>query len=67
MADDSTYPLPFLGNSINDSWLYVTSDPFGAYSPYMHQDDRLSACGTTAGTYALLGNGDVDFKTQNTA
>ena len=65
--DDANCPLPFLGNQINTSWLYVSSDPFDTYSPYMHQDNRLSACGTTAGTYALFGSGDADLKTQSVA
>lgn len=50
---------------MNDAWLYVTTDPFGSYSPYMHRDDRLSAAGTTAGTYALFGTGDVDMRTED--
>lgn len=62
---DGTYDIPW-ANTMNDAWLYVTADPFANFSPYMHQDDRLSAAGTTAGTYALFGNGDVDMKTQDT-
>lgn len=31
----------------------------------MHRDDRLSAAGTTAGTYALFGNSDVDMQTED--
>lgn len=50
---------------MNKAWLYVTADPFGSYSPYMHRDDRLSAAGTTAGTYALFGTGDVDMRTED--
>lgn len=64
---DGTFALPDLGNVPNASWLYVTADPFGGYPAYMHRDDRLSAAGTTAGTYALFGDGDVDMKTQDTA
>lgn len=63
---DGTYDIPW-ANTMNDAWLYVAADPFGSYSPYMHRDDRLSAAGTTAGTYALFGNGDVDMKTQDVA
>lgn len=61
---DGTYDIPW-ANAMNDAWLYVTADPFANFSPYMHRDDRLSAAGTTAGTYALFGNGDVDMKTQD--
>lgn len=63
---NGNYTIPW-GSTMNDAWLYVSSNPFANYSPYMHQDDRLSAAGTTAGTYALFGNGDVDLKTQDFA
>lgn len=63
---NGNYAIPW-GSTMNDAWLYVSSNPFTNYSPYMHQDDRLSAVGTTAGTYALFGNGDVDLKTQDFA
>lgn len=63
---DGTFDIPW-GSTMNDAWLYVSSNPFDNYSPYMHQDDRLSAAGTTAGTYALFGNGDVNMKTQDFA
>ena len=50
---------------MNKAWLYVTADPFGSYSPYMHRDDQLSTAGTTTGTYALFGTGDVDMRTED--
>lgn len=63
---NGNYTIPW-GSTMNDAWLYISSNPFDNYSPYMHQDNRLSAAGTTAGTYALFGNGDVDMKTQDFA
>ena len=58
---NGTYDIPYAA-SFNDSWTYLDQDPFSGHSPYMHKDDRLSAAGTTAGTYALFGQPDVDMK-----
>ena len=55
MADD-TWPVPDLASqATNQTWLYCGADPLSAWSPYMHEDSRLSAAGTTQATYSMFG------------
>lgn len=65
LVDGQICELPQLGNTKNTSWLY-TEDPFGSYSPYMHEEPLLSGAGTTAGTKALFGD-CIDLNTDDVA
>ena len=64
LPDETMCPLPDLGNYVNTAWLYLSANPFDNFSPYMHEDPRLSGAGTVSATSAIFGQG-IDLKTEN--